>query len=114
MKNVHTEHCCVRHGCKYNDKTCPVEFGGIKQSFPCECCDMDTRDGGAYIYKIRDKRTGLFKEKHRSRTTFTEHGDIYAKVGIARSAMGSSIKANKDLVGNLEVVEFVIREQRVV
>jgi len=38
-KDVHTEHCCVDHGCKYCDDNCPVELGLKKQSYPCEDCD---------------------------------------------------------------------------
>lgn len=36
--DVHTEHCCVAHGCKYGDAACPVETGKKRQSFPCELC----------------------------------------------------------------------------
>lgn len=39
-KDVHTEHCCQRHGCKYGEsETCPVETGAKPQSFACEACD---------------------------------------------------------------------------
>jgi hypothetical protein len=39
-KDVHTEHCCKAHGCKYGDgQLCPVESGAKPQSFPCEACD---------------------------------------------------------------------------
>lgn len=38
-KDVHTEHCCVDHGCKYGADDCPVEHGKKKQSFPCHFCD---------------------------------------------------------------------------
>lgn len=37
-KNVHTEHCCFVHGCKYGDDDCPVATGKQMQSFPCESC----------------------------------------------------------------------------
>jgi len=43
-KDVHTEHCCERHGCKYNDSSCSVEYGEKKQSFPCEQCDDEASD----------------------------------------------------------------------
>jgi len=39
MKNVHTEHCCVNHGCKYGDIDCPVWLALQPQSFPCEECN---------------------------------------------------------------------------
>jgi hypothetical protein len=37
-KDVHTEHCCKVHGCKYGDETCSVVTGLKKQSYPCENC----------------------------------------------------------------------------
>jgi hypothetical protein len=37
-KCVHTEHCCLKHGCKYGDDDCPVESGAKLQSFDCEAC----------------------------------------------------------------------------
>lgn len=27
QKDVHTERCCLRHGCKYGDPNCTVENG---------------------------------------------------------------------------------------
>ena len=43
---VHVEHCCKWHGCKYGDENCPVANGKIKQKYLCEwCCeDMDNED----------------------------------------------------------------------
>lgn len=38
-KDVHTEHCCVEHGCKYGDDDCPVENGVQEQSYPCQDCN---------------------------------------------------------------------------
>lgn len=29
---VHTEHCCLKHGCKYRDENCPVALGLKKQA----------------------------------------------------------------------------------
>lgn len=43
-KDVHTEHCCVKHGCKYGEKDCLVERGIRKQSFPCEQCECTCHD----------------------------------------------------------------------
>lgn len=37
-KDVHTEHCCARHGCKYGKEDCPVELKIKNQSFACEAC----------------------------------------------------------------------------
>lgn len=39
--DVHTEHCCVVHGCKYNeDESCPVVQGKKPQCRPCELCQL--------------------------------------------------------------------------
>lgn len=44
MTNEHTEHCCLLHGCKYRDETCPVGLQLIPQSHVCqECSDDDIR-----------------------------------------------------------------------
>jgi len=32
-KDVHTEHCCAMHGCKYGDEFCSVWLGYKKQSY---------------------------------------------------------------------------------
>jgi hypothetical protein len=42
-KDVHTEHCCIIHGCKYNDENCTVANGIKTQSFPCEWCDEEEK-----------------------------------------------------------------------
>lgn len=38
--DVHTEHCCVEHGCKYGDDGCTVVALRKKQSGPCERCEQ--------------------------------------------------------------------------
>lgn len=42
VKDVHTEHCCTFHGCKYGDKDCPVVLGTKPPSYPCsgDFCGM--------------------------------------------------------------------------
>lgn len=39
--NVHTEHCCYKHGCKYANEQCPVTLGIQSQSYPCEECMIE-------------------------------------------------------------------------
>lgn len=43
-KDVHTEHCCVIHGCKYGKDDCPVMNDVKRQSHACESCYMDADD----------------------------------------------------------------------
>ena len=38
-RDVHTEHCCAVHGCKYGDRGCSVKTGAKAQSYTCERCD---------------------------------------------------------------------------
>jgi hypothetical protein len=40
QKDIHTEHCCIKHGCKYGDSDheCTVTSGRGKQSKPCMVC----------------------------------------------------------------------------
>jgi len=40
-RNVHTEHCCLTHGCKYSDPKCPVATGNNRQSYDCEECGLE-------------------------------------------------------------------------
>lgn len=56
---VHTEHCCVVHGCKYGHEDCPVANGQKDQSYPCEECEW-------HEFETCDQLTSLFanlKEK---------------------------------------------------
>jgi hypothetical protein len=39
--DVHTEHCCIDHGCKYGDKNCTIVTGAKVQSYPCEECEFE-------------------------------------------------------------------------
>ena len=103
MKDVHTEHCCWVHGCKYGDPNCTVILNVAKQSFPCEeCPDPDT-----LAYKIRNKTTGLYKRKRAGSHGWNKQGDNYRSAGMARAAAKYS--------GNdIEIVEFTLTETRVV
>lgn len=41
-------HCCVRHGCKYNFKGCPVKTAQVTQDHPCEQCTWEIDDAARY------------------------------------------------------------------
>lgn len=41
MTNVHTRHCCILDGCKYNELACPVWLGIQEQEFKCEKCPQN-------------------------------------------------------------------------
>lgn len=38
MSDVHTTHCCILHGCKYDDEDCTVTSGVALQEYLCEYC----------------------------------------------------------------------------
>jgi len=40
-RDVHTEHCCTVHGCKYVDDDCPVVTKKKVQSSYCEECGLE-------------------------------------------------------------------------
>jgi len=53
MKDVHTEHCCLLHGCKYGkDDTCTVVTKAAPQSYTCECCSAEGIEDVATLNKI--------------------------------------------------------------
>ena len=57
MKNeyygVHQAHCCIKHGCKYGEKDCPVVLGLTIQQYPCEDCgEAEHKNGINYVKKI--------------------------------------------------------------
>jgi hypothetical protein len=37
---THKGHCCVKHGCKYGNKDCPVVARRVIQDYTCEECSM--------------------------------------------------------------------------
>lgn len=39
ITDVHTEHCCIIHGCKYGHPDCTVTTGRAPQSYSCESCE---------------------------------------------------------------------------
>lgn len=45
--DVHTEHCCLRHGCKYRDPNCTVANGSKPQSWDCEDCEWEFSEGNS-------------------------------------------------------------------
>ena len=57
IKDVHTEHCCKRHGCKYGALSrteCTVVSGQLKQSFECEQCAIDNEDRSYWVDRLRE------------------------------------------------------------
>ena len=55
---VHASHCCVKHGCKYNNPDCPVVNQQIKQAYLCEYCEQDN------ITSLAQLETIMLAHKH--------------------------------------------------
>ena len=51
---VHITHCCLMHGCKYNDDSCPVEDGDYAQDYPCEFC-VDPEEARIEINSLKEE-----------------------------------------------------------
>ena len=77
-KDVHTEHCCIHHGCKYCDENCTVMNQEKEQSFSCEDCEHDsdlayeqaidfalyeTNDGHTFLKTLREEKWNVVKER---------------------------------------------------
>ncbi len=92
-KDVHTEHCCRKHGCKYGDEACTVEYGAKAQSFPCEYCDADEsyQDYLGYGGSEQKPVYVLYRtESHRDRiTTFL---GVFSSEEKAKEAMARNQK----------------------
>lgn len=56
LRDVHTEHCCSVHGCKYGDAGCTVASGQKKQSFPCEFCS------GLLVWEMTDEAARVLEQ----------------------------------------------------
>lgn len=81
-KDVHTEHCCAEHGCKYGDPDCPVVNDIKLQSYPCERCDEDARDDekqGEAIYRAVYQHQGGKWEANESREVWSETAKRYRR-----------------------------------
>lgn len=53
IKDVHTGHCCSKHGCKYSYKytndECTVVSGRAPQEHPCEYCDREREEVATWL-----------------------------------------------------------------
>lgn len=80
---VHRTHCCIRHGCKYGDKDCPVVSGEIKQEYLCEWCgeeeinSLEELAESMIDYKTMWKTLKMKFENELSKTTDLSWTHIY-------------------------------------
>jgi len=114
MKDVHTEHCCIFHGCKYSDDNCTVTTKTASQSHRCEDCEydgIDIRPWGSYQvlvdasdHKVKTitikagQRISLQRHKHRKETWTCVSG-------LLRVTIGRTVK---DIQGTFATPGFTI------
>lgn len=53
-RDVHTEHCCTTHGCRYGGGDCTIISGEKPQSFPCEFCEFEREQRTNYLASAPD------------------------------------------------------------
>ena len=58
-KDVHTEHGCAKHGCKYGDEECTVATAQKPQSYLCEDCEWEISD------RSKEETDGALWRKHK-------------------------------------------------
>ncbi len=54
----HQSHCCIDHGCKYNDDDCPVTKGIVKQDGLCEQYGLETEGYYSSSHISREQQAG--------------------------------------------------------
>ena len=73
---VHATHCCIIHGCKYNEDNCPVVIDAVEQVYLCPDCyndDIRSIEECRYLYKHKKRKCRecgtvySIKPKHKSR-----------------------------------------------
>lgn len=89
-KNVHTEHCCLEHGCKYNDLNCPVATGKQKQSHPCEMCGLESE--GYFDDMMVEGHRDLDDEVHRDPLDDEESYPDSEKITYARRLLKEALR----------------------
>lgn len=55
IRDVHTEHCCKEHGCKYGSPDCTVTTSKGKQSYPCEECEYDQEEAQYSLNELKTR-----------------------------------------------------------
>jgi hypothetical protein len=92
---VHIGHCCSKHGCKYDDRDCPVVSGQAKQSGPCEQCglisegyfdeDLPEEEMIPYAHRLLKKSLGTVTLDDELRSELI---GIHTELGSYLEAMG--------------------------
>ena len=65
IRDVHTSHCCIHHGCKYGDKDCTVVEGLAPQEGPCEQCGLELE--GFYGPEVQVAAAAMWPDDFRAK-----------------------------------------------
>lgn len=84
IKDAHTEHCCLQHGCKYGDDDCTVITGKAEQSFRCELC-LEEDEWDQMITKLEDENEQLRIELAVTKKLYSESCELSYDFGRIKS-----------------------------
>ena len=91
--NVHTEHCCSIHGCKYGDENCPVVTKEQNQSYLCEACEEDGLTMEDVIETLLDIGVTVVE------TAIEAGGQVAAVAGEAAEVAGEAAEVAGEVAG---------------
>lgn len=97
MSDVHTEHCCLRHGCKYGDEDCTVTTGKARQSYPCMDCEDDGRPFGSPPLRVSFDIGGVL----------SKYPHVFRAMVIALQRGGCDVFVITDMHDHEQSVRFV-------
>jgi len=82
LKDVHTEHCCIDHGCKYGNENCTVTTGKIQQSYSCMDCEEELKlESNNELLKLIQQHTELLADSvARRRETSAGNKALHTKM----------------------------------
>ncbi len=118
FKDVHTEHCCAVHGCKYMDSDCTVYDSAYnrplkKQSFICETCEHRRYGDSPYeTFDHLNEEPVWFTVSETQISPFNTNAN--AKCAVTRLALirllGSQERYQKALEEMREKCAIILRE----
>lgn len=114
-KDVHTEHCCARHGCKYGDENCTVASGLKQQSYPCESCDFERESVQAMLnsdpkYKVAYESNPHFKRAVTEAVKAGVFEAMYLQSVVLENVVSTQKNLLLDLNKELAEIAAVIEE----
>ena len=106
-RDVHTEHCCVIHGCKYSKPDCTVTTDTKRQSHACESCHNDAEgfcgwreapDPPVYVITKIIETCGACPAQWSARTDAGEYVYIRYRHGHLRIDVNDDTRLEEDFI----------------